>query len=204
MIKRLLVGVVVSVAAISLIPAAAFAHVVVTPAQAGVGERLVFHVSIPNEKQVAVTNLKLTIPEGVTSVMPTSINGWTITTTMNSISKDPEVATIVWSDGIIPVGQRQDFSFSAQVPAKAAELDWKAYQTYADGTIVHWDQKPTENGKVDGNAGPYSVTHVADDLKANSTDAANDNQAPGNTLAIVISIVAVILSIGSLLLRKRR
>ncbi len=47
------------------------------------------------------------------------------------------MSAVTWS-GTIPVGQREDFSFGAQVPGTAMQLDWKAYQTYTDGTVVHW------------------------------------------------------------------
>lgn len=199
---RILTGSVISIAAISLIPAAAFAHVVVTPGQAGIGAELTFNVSVPNEQQTPVTNLKLDIPSGVTDVIPTSKDGWTITTTMNGDSKDPKVTSIVWSNGTIPVGQRQDFSFSAQVPANATDLDWKAYQTYADGTIVHWDQTPAGSDDATGNTGPYSVTHVVNDLTSSSSSTTETTNIA--TLPTVISIVAIVLSIGSLLIRKRK
>ncbi len=182
---------------ISLIPGAAFAHVIVTPGQTGIGTELTFNVSVPNEEQVAVTNLKLDIPNGVTDVIPTTKDGWTITTTSNGSTSDPEVTVITWSDGTIPVGERQDFSFSAQVPAKATDLDWKAYQTYADGTIVHWDQTPAGSDDATGNAGPYSVTHVVNDLTA-------PTKTPNETLPFALSVVAIVLSLGSLLIRKRR
>jgi uncharacterized protein YcnI len=146
-----------AVFAVIALPAAAFAHVVVTPKQADTAQRLVFTVSVPNEKSVAVTHLKLTIPKGVADVLPTSKGGWDITTAKNS---DGEVAAIEWA-GTIPAGERQDFSFSAQAPEKAGELQWKAYQTYADGTIVHWDQNPSASNESE-DSGPYSVTAVTD------------------------------------------
>jgi hypothetical protein len=50
-----------------------------------------------------------------------------------------EVKELIWMNGSIPVGQRDDFVFSAQAPADESTLVWKAYQTYADGTVVAWD-----------------------------------------------------------------
>ena len=197
--KQLLLGSLISIAAISLIPGMAFAHVVVTPSQTAVGQGLIFSISVPNEEQVAVTNVKLEIPEGVTDVMPTTKEGWMITTTKSG----SEVTEVVWSEGAINSGERQDFSFSARVPAKVTDINWKAYQTYADGTVVHWDQKPTGSDDADGNAGPYSVTHVVNDLSDSTTTPAKD-QAPISLLTIAVSIVAIILSISSLLIRRRR
>lgn len=178
---------------IALIPGIASAHVIVTPGQTGVGEELTFNVSVPNEKEVAVTNLKLDIPEGVTDVTPTSKDGWTITTEKSSGS-DAEVTSITWADGTIPVGQRQDFSFSAQAPAKATDLDWKAYQTYADGLVVHWDQKPAGSDDATGDAGPYSVTKVVNDLTdsaSTTTSSSKTNLTGPYVLAGLALVVAV-------------
>jgi len=178
--------------ALLLVPGLASAHVIVTPAQAGVGEELTFNVSVPNERQVAVTSVKLAIPSGVGEVTPTHEDGWTITTT----KKGDDVNAITWAAGTIPVGEREDFSFSAQVPGSATNLDWKAYQTYADGTLVHWDQTP--NGKSDdsvGNAGPFSVTKVVNDLNASTNTSTNTT----NTLLLTISLIALVIAIIALL-----
>ena len=189
--KRAIISGFLAVLSVILLPAAAFAHVVVTPKEASTAQRLIFNVSVPNEKAVAVTNLKLLIPDGITDVIPTSKDGWNITTTKNT---DGEVATINWA-GTIPTGERQDFSFSAQAPALATELDWKAYQTYADDSTVHWDQAPTSNHESE-DAGPYSVTKITN-TPSDTTKAANQDTATiwgayaVAGLALVISIVAL-------------
>jgi uncharacterized protein YcnI len=194
--KRLLAGITAAVIVLAL-PAVAFAHVIVTPGQAGVGEELVFNVSVPNEKEVAVTSVKLDVPKGVTDVTPTVVPGFTISTD----GGDNNVTALTWT-GTIPVGQREDFSFGAQVPASATQLDWKAYQTYADGTVVHWDQKPAGSDDATGNAGPYSVTKVVNDLDSSmTTDTKSSNT---DTLALVFSIAALVLSVAGLFIRRRK
>jgi uncharacterized protein YcnI len=174
--------------------------VVVTPAQAGVGASVLFTVSVPNERQAAVSSLKLLIPKGVQDAQPDVTAGWDITTAGSSDS----VAAITWT-GTIPVGRRADFIFKAQVPATAGELDWKAYQTYADGTVVSWDQKPAANAGDDDAAatGPYSVTKVTDDLGSSATTAQPAGSGKA-ALALVFGIAALVLSIGGLFLRPRR
>jgi uncharacterized protein YcnI len=195
--KKLITTVSLSFLSVALLPAAAFAHVVVTPHTAGIAEELTFSVSVPNERNVSVSNIKLLIPSGVTDVIPTVHSGWMIDT-QKTTGSSSEVSAIIWSAGSIPVGQREDFSFSAQVPGAATTLDWKAYQTYSDGTIVHWDQTPSVSDDSIGNAGPYSVTTVSNDLTTTS------QQSPNNTLGIVIAISALILSIFSLFRRQKR
>jgi uncharacterized protein YcnI len=196
--KRVLLGSITASAAILLLPAVALAHVVVTPAQAGVGQELVFSVSVPNERNTAVSSVKLIIPKGVDEVTPTMLAGFAIATTGDGDT----ITAITWT-GNIPVGQREDFSFGAQVPASATQLDWKAYQTYADGTVVHWDQKPAGSDDATGSAGPYSVTKVVDDLNS-AVSGANSASSAKTNLALLLGVAALILSIGSLFLRPRK
>jgi uncharacterized protein YcnI len=192
--KKIITSIITSLAVVVMVPAAAFAHVVVTPGQAGIGQELTFNVSVPNEQKTPVMNLRLDIPDGVTNVTPTAKDGWTITTDKTSGAQNPEVTSITWANGTIPVGQRADFSFSAQVPASATDLNWKAYQTYGDGTIVHWDQKPAGSDDSTGNAGPYSVTRVVNDLTKTTTATTPSSNSNGNT-ALVFSLVALVLSV---------
>lgn len=183
-----------------MMPLAAFAHVVVTPNQATVAERVRFSISVPNERNVAVTSLKLTVPSGVTDLQPDVKGGWMIDITKNG----DEVSAVTWT-GTIPEGQRADFGFKAQTPGQAGELDWKATQTYADGVVVNWDQKPTSNENESDNAttGPYSITTVSNDLTSNDSakDTSTSNQT---TLTLVFSIVALVLSALALLWRRRK
>ena len=185
--------------AILAIPAVASAHVIVTPGQVGIGQELTFNVSVPNEQNTPVINLKLDIPNGVTNVVPTEKDGWTIQTATNGSTSDPEITAITWTDGAIPVGQREDFSFGAQVPGSATQLDWKAYQTYGDGTVVHWDQTPNGSDDSVGTAGPYSVTHVVNDL----TSTAGTSNSSSGTIALVVGLIALILSVGNFLYARK-
>lgn len=190
--------------AVFLAPAVASAHVIVTPGQTGIGEELTFNISVPNEQQTPVVDLKLDIPSGVMNVVPTATPGWTITTSDNGNTQNPVITAITWSRGSIAVGQREDFTFSAQVPATATELDWKAYQTYADGTVVHWDQKPAGSDDSTGNAGPYSITKVVNDLTA--TPATTTSNVSKSTVygSYALAAVALVVAVSDLLITKRR
>jgi uncharacterized protein YcnI len=195
--QRIFSGSLLALASVIVLPALAFAHVVVTPSQVGIGVNTLYNLSVPNEKDVAVTSVKLLIPNGVQNVSPDVMGGWTITITTNGTNDI--VSAITWT-GTIPAGQRADLAFKAQSPAKATNLDWKAYQTYADGTVVSWTQNPDTNGKtVKDNIGPYSMTAVTDDLSSTA-------QPPNNTatLALIASIAALIFSLVSLFLHRKR
>lgn len=195
---KIITGTIISTLSILLMPFAAFAHVVVTPSKVGIGEEQIFSISVPNERESAITEVKLIIPSSATDISPTIKEGWTITTQKSGT----EVSEIVWSNGSIPPGERTDFSFSAQAPAKKGMLDWKAYQTYADGTVVHWDQTPNGSDDSDGDAGPYSMTYVVDDFVAPTTT--TNVESPNNTLGLVVSIVALVLSIFSVFIRTKK
>ena len=174
---------------------AAFAHVIVTPGQVGVGQELTFNVSVPNERTTPVTSVKLDIPDGVTSVVPTEKPGWTITTQQSNNT----ITAITWT-GSMPVGLRDDFSFSAQVPANPTELDWKAYQTYGDGTVVHWDQQPAGSDDSTGDAGPYSVTQVVDDI--GTPTASGLSASTTADIALGVGIVALFVAVFAALRRR--
>lgn len=139
-----------------------FAHVVVKPSQVPVGSWQSFVVGVPNEKNNATVSIRLVIPSGLEHVTPNVKPGWQIEM-LKQDQGSAHITEIIWTQGIIPVGQRDDFVFSAKVPTKESVLQWKAYQTYEDGTIVSWDQ--SQQAEKIENSGPYSETNIVDDLK---------------------------------------
>lgn len=179
----------------TLIAGAASAHVVVKPSQVGVAEFQTFTVSVPSEKDMPTTSLRLLIPSGVDNVTPTVKPGWKITTQKNK----GQVSEIDWNGGSIPAGFRDDFTFSAQAPANATEIHWKAYQTYSDSSVVSWDASPAAAEDA-ADKGPYSTTKVINDLNNTSTQSTQDTN--NNTPAYIISIVALALAITSLVASK--
>jgi len=154
----------VSVFALSLTGVAS-AHVTVKPADVQTGAYQVFTVSVPVEKDQPTVAVKLQMPEAITSAMPTVKPGWAVDVKKEGKGEDAIVKSITWSGGEISAGMRDEFSFSAKTPDKTTELQWKAFQTYQDGTVVSWNQQPSnEHGEAEGkNTGPFSVTKVANE-----------------------------------------
>lgn len=184
--KQLILG----LAAAALLGGQAFAHVVVKPDTVGVSAFQTFTTGVPNEKDNPTTQIRLVIPDGLKEVSPTVKPGWKI-----DEKKDGDnVTEITWSGGQIPVGQRDDFTFSAQAPDKETTLAWKAYQTYSDGTVVSWDQTPDPNKKDDDSLTPYSQTKVVNDLTAASNTSGKTDRTPlyVSLLALVVAIVALL------------
>jgi uncharacterized protein YcnI len=175
MMKKLSVFIATFILIIVSITSIASAHVVVQPAQVGVASFQVFSVNVPAEKAVPTVSLRLLIPSGLDEVIPTVKNGWTIST---KLDKNGAVNEIDWTGGSIPPNFRDEFTFSAQVPAQPTELKWKAYQTYQNGAVVSWDATPAGSDDATGNKGPYSITHVVNDLNPPESSAASNNAFP--------------------------
>jgi len=191
-------------------PSLALAHVTVKPGEAGLASYQTFTVSVPVEKDLPTTGLRLLLPEGLSSVIPNAKAGWTISVKVlpaNPASPPAadgerprrQVTEIIWSGGSIPAGQRDDFAFSAKLPATASTLVWKAYQQYQDGSELAWDRDPKEpapktaSGRSDfSKFGPYSTTRVVNDLNTDKTWTAQ--------LPLWLSLAALLVSLTSLLM----
>ncbi len=205
------------------------AHVVVSPKEVGVGKFQTFSVGVPVEKEIATVGLRLVVPDGLNYVTPNVKPGWKIEVKKEPVMKDGKqvmsedgdekverTSEISWTGGSIPAGQRDEFLFSAQVPTTATTLAWKAYQTYADGSVVAWDaaanavadqkksmdevMKKDPNMKMDETKlNPYSETKVVDDL-AETQSAMNmsnkdiDSATRNGKAALVVSVISLLVA----------
>lgn len=202
--KSKIISSVVSLGAFLLAAVPAFAHVVVKPTQVGVAAFQTFTVGVPNEKDTPTIEIRLLIPEGVKSVSPNVKPGWTIDIKKAGEGENATVSEIDWKGGSIPPEQRDEFVFSAQVPASETTLNWKAYQSYSDGSIVKWDQAPQttmsdqdrEKMEKEG-LGLYSTTTIVNDLQNTSSLRSDQKPASDNT-ALTLSITALALSVVAL------
>lgn len=203
------VGLMIGVAVLA-IGNSASAHVVVRPAEAVTAGFQSFTVGVPNEKTIPTTGVRLVIPKGLKYVSPVEKPGWNISIEKEGVGEEAVVTAIIWADGQINEGFRDDFAFSAQVPAESTEIQWNAYQTYADGTVVSWDKASTGDGHDDlgENTGPFSVTKVVAETatdaavnKANQT--ASDAQRQANT-AIVIGVAGVVVGLAGVYFATRK
>ncbi len=170
---------------LALTTTSVFAHVVVKPSQAGIGSFQTFTLGVPSEKEVPTVTVRLVLPAGLEEVTVNVKSGWQI-----EVKKDTDKATeIIWSGGSIPSEQRDEFSFSTQVPSSATILQWKVYQTYQDRSVVAWDQKPTGLDDAKDDKGPYSETKVVNDLTA------SENQTTNWISYIALAVAAAALAL---------
>ncbi|MDB5184430.1 MAG: hypothetical protein JWN38_238 [Candidatus Saccharibacteria bacterium] len=186
----------------------ASAHVIVQPEEVTTGTEQTFVVTVPTEKNVATTGLRLEIPSGLKNVSPNVKGGWQITTKTSGSGETATVSEIDWSGGDIEPGLHDQFAFSAQTPAGETALDWKAYQTYADGSVISWDQAGGETTKETATSGPYSTTSVVSETADAKTLAEADQtalkaQSRANS-AYIIGLASVVVGLAAIFLATRK
>lgn len=172
--KRLLFiwGTALGLCAMLAVAAPAWAHVVVSPEEVAAGDYETLTVSVPTEKEVPTTGIRLEVPEGflLSGVQP--VPGWE-----HAFEEDGGVVTAVtFSGGEIRPREFQQFLVQAQAPEEPGAYPWKAIQTYEDGSVVEW------TGPPDAEA-PASVVEVAsasgDDESSPEPQEDNTSEATG-------------------------
>lgn len=189
----------------------ALAHVTVKPAEVETSSYQVFTVSVPNEREQSTVEVRLDIPEGVSNVTPTTKQGWSIDTARDDDGAVATTTSITWRDGEIADGFRDEFTFSAKTPDTAGDLEWKAYQTYADGVVVSWDEAQSEDGHGHGGevtSGPFSVTAVTDDFSSaqQATESRDTDQggSQAGEWALYVAISSLVVSMIAVVVSMRR
>ncbi|MFC3747089.1 YcnI family protein [Paenibacillus sp. GCM10012306] len=116
----------------------ASAHVTVKPIEVSQGSYEVFTVRVPSETSGTTTKqIEIKVPDGVEVLRIEPKYGWTYS--LNKGTGD-KIIGIVWKaegEGL-KVTEFTEFRFQGKVGVDVKELNWKAYQTYADGSKVDW------------------------------------------------------------------
>jgi uncharacterized protein YcnI len=138
--KRLLfvMSGVLGVGAMLTVSAPAWAHVVVSPEVVTAGDYETLTVSVPTEKEIPTTEIRVEVPEGflLSGVQP--VPGWE-----HTFQEDGGVVrAVTFSGGEIRPQEFQQFLVQAQAPEEPGEYPWKAIQTYEDGSVVEWVGPP--------------------------------------------------------------
>ncbi len=136
-------------------PAAASAHVTVSPNTASAGSYALVNIKVPNESATAVTNeIEVSLPTETPflSVSYVPVAGWTtelIRETLASPVKIGDntvteaVVRVVWTatpGHEISAGQLQVFPLSLGPVPDTGTIVMPAVQTYSDGTVVSWSE----------------------------------------------------------------
>jgi uncharacterized protein YcnI len=115
-----------------------WAHVVVTPEEVVAEEYATLTVTVPTEKDMPTTEVRVEVPEGFTVSGVQPVPGWEY-----EFEEDGGLITSVsWSGGEIGPREFQQFLLSAQAPEEPGEYSWRAFQTYEDGSVVEWTGPP--------------------------------------------------------------
>lgn len=126
--------------------AAAQAHVHVDADDPVRGSTTIITFQVPNEAtNSSTTELRVVLPD-VASASADVMPGWTV-----KLDKDVAAGTVravTWTatpEAGIPPDQFELFQLLVTLP-DADTASFPATQTYADGTVVHWDQKQPAGG----------------------------------------------------------
>lgn len=108
-----------------------WAHVVVTPEEVGAEDYETFTVTVPTEKDIPTTEVRVEVPEGFTVSGVQPVPGWDY-----EFEEDGGLITsVTWFGGEIGPREFQQFLLSAQAPEESGEHPWRAFQTYEDGSV---------------------------------------------------------------------
>jgi uncharacterized protein YcnI len=207
-----------------LVSSLASAHVTVKPPVSAPEAWETYTMKVPTEKDLPTVKVTLKVPEQAQLEQYQPVPGW-----KTSIEKgsDGQAKTITWeaeSGGGIEPGQFQQFSFVAKNPSAEGELDWDAFQYYSDGSVVEWTgakgsdsphsitqiTKPSTEagtGSADADQGHNaSSTGSTEGSPAGAVNNAESSNSTMNTVTLVISILALLVSLAALwrTVRNRR
>lgn len=128
-------GVLTSLLALAvLVPAAALAHIGVSPAFVRAGEPARLALEVPNEREGrAMTAFFVRVPAGARVLSAEPAAGWTARRTGREAA---------WR-GSLPAGETVTLALTLQAPGPPGALDLKAEQLYADGGVVRWTVRVT-------------------------------------------------------------
>ncbi|QAY68278.1 DUF1775 domain-containing protein [Paenibacillus protaetiae] len=176
-----------AVAGLLLFANMASAHVTVSPQKAEQGAYQVFTVRVPSEtKDKHTVSVSVDIPEGVIVSRTTPIPGWSYIFTKDA---DGKVTNVKWTADNEGLSQTefQDFQLSGRVQDDAADLVWKAHQTYNDGEVIDWADTAADAQF------PASITTVS--AAGSLTD---EGGGAKQDWALGLSIAAVVLGAAAL------
>jgi uncharacterized protein YcnI len=135
---------VLAAAALLAFPAAASAHVEMSPDRVEPGSFTLYTVLSPNESKQPLTGLRLTVPDGMEVDGAAATPGF-ITELVRDQSH--RIVAISWQGGSVPPDDLGLFRFSASVGSSATTLHLIGVQTFADGSTKVWKTPVVEVAK---------------------------------------------------------
>jgi uncharacterized protein YcnI len=197
---------------------AAFAHVEIEREGEVTAQGVVTAtLSVPNESRTQGTKtIELVFPASpkLTAVTAENANGFTAT-----VNKDAAgtVTSVTWAGGTITGEDEKSFPLTlGDFPADMKTAEFKALQTYDDGTVVRWIEPTPASGEEPEHPAPVlyvkgEAPHedAADASGAATTghqdsDSHDDGMSAGAIVAIVLGVIILVALIVFLVMRSRR
>jgi uncharacterized protein YcnI len=135
---------VLAAAALLAFPAAASAHVEISPGRVDPGSFTLYTVLSPNESEQPLTGLRLTVPDGMEVDGAAATPGFTTELVRDQSHR---VVAISWQGGSLAPEDLGLFRFSASVGPGSTTLHPVGVQTFADGTTKVWRTPVVEVSK---------------------------------------------------------
>jgi uncharacterized protein YcnI len=210
MVRKLMLNCAILLMCSAIFAGIASAHVVVYPKESTQGSYEKFTVRVPSEKEIPTVKVEVKFPTDAVAVSRFEPKpGWSYAIAKDASGKVTGVTWTATGEGLSAT-EFGDFSMQGKVAEQAAQIVWKAYQTYKDGSVVEWTG-------AEGSDKPASVTTVNAKTAGAAADghghSATGNNAPasdsGSTLTntpLYLSIAALVLGVLALivsLIRKR-
>jgi uncharacterized protein YcnI len=140
----------VAAAIVLVLPAAANAHVSITPRQSTAGATEKYTIRIPTEGKVATTGADIEFPAGVIVETIQAPAGWKYEVKR----QDDRIVSMAIQADVKP-GEFIEVAFVARNPRSGNRIVWTLRQRFADGTVTDWTTAP--NGQVR----PTALTQLA-------------------------------------------
>jgi uncharacterized protein YcnI len=142
-------------AALLVFPAAAAAHVEMSPDRVNPGSFTLYTVLSPDESDQPLTGLRLTVPNGMEVDAAAGTPGFTVELVRDQAHR---IVAISWQGGSVAPDELGLFRFSASVGSDEASLHLVGVQTFADGSTRVWKTPVVEVTKESTGSGSDNGT----------------------------------------------
>jgi MYXO-CTERM domain-containing protein len=144
-------------AVLLVFPAAASAHVEMSPDRVDPGSFTLFTVLSPNESNQPLTGLRLTVPGGMDVDAAAATPGFTTELVRDQAHR---IVAISWQGGSVAPDDLGLFRLSASVGSSEATLHLVGVQTFADGTTRIWKTPVVEVAKESAGSGSDTTSRI--------------------------------------------
>jgi uncharacterized protein YcnI len=209
MIRKLLTGSLVAAVAFVATAGVAFAHVEIERNGAvGADGMVAATLTVPNEETTSGTvKIQLVFPAApkITTATATAVNGWTATVEKSGAGA---VTQITWVGGPLTGTNKVELPLSlGPVSGDVKTMEFKAVQTYEDGTEVRWIEPTPASGVEPEHPAPVLTvrgTATGHDDADTSHHDDDSGLSTGAIAAIVVAVIVVGAGIGYVVVRARR